>query len=528
MGNGVFKLFFPVIAFFCVFNLLKNSDAGTYYVDAGAANDSGNGSAGSPKKYIGSGVALLAPGDTLIIRDGVYTGANNFIGDYASPQAWPPSGSAGAFTTIRAEHVGQAVMDGQYNNPPFYTGNHTTKLNYVHVDGIHFRRGNGGVFTIYGDHDWISHCGFEDGLNPADDSEVPIASMFGGSSYGLVEDCWVWGKGRYGFYTSSTDPNGNHTGTHHMIFRRVVVRIDDTPAGWMTAGLRFYGSDTNTMQNCIIVDGHWNPGSAEFHGMATGGGSSSSDSNDAFYGNIVLNNPLIDCYWSEKGTGTHTLDNNVCWGNNQGPTMCQDFEAPFTVTLSHTTTGQNTTIDMRQNYGFEVDLTHELYFTKSGASTFLNGSITAPEYVYLAGGASIGSGASGYTLFSNATQTTLNNAGLKYLPRLENGSTLANAGVGATILYQIGGIGTFYGDSGWNATSPNQLWPLADEQMWAAKMASYSASGPGGNRGFAALAGTSTTPLTDYIWGYLGNPKPAAIYATSNLPPAEPRGFRVK
>ena len=48
-------------------------------------------------------------------------------------------------------------------------------------------------------------------------------------------------------------------------------------------------------------------------------------------------------------------------------------------------------------------------------------------------------------------------------------------------------------------------------------MRAYSVNTVSGNRGFAAI--DSPTPLTDYIWGYLGTPKPARIYP---VPPAAP------
>ncbi|WP_460597877.1 hypothetical protein, partial [Geomonas sp. Red276] len=217
--------------------------AATYYVDTNAASDSGNGSATSPKKYITSGLKLMAGGDTLVLKDGVYSGDSNMISEYSSVFVLPPSGSAGAFTTIKAEHVGGAIIDAQYNNLAVSNINTADrKRNYVHFDGIHFRHGGNGVFFWYGDHAWISNCGFEDGMNPSINDEVPIAAIAGGSSYGLVEDCWVWGYGRYGFYTKPDDYNGNPVGTNHMIFRRIVVRMDKTPSQFMTAGLRFYGS----------------------------------------------------------------------------------------------------------------------------------------------------------------------------------------------------------------------------------------------------------------------------------------------
>jgi len=509
--------------------------AATYY-----ASPTGSGSTCSSASpcTISGGLQKMASGDTLILNDGVYTGAGNLIGDYASPQAWPPSGncvwnqstsscSSGSFTTIKAANVGQAIIDAQYNYPACANINRTTKINYIHFDGIHFRHGSGGVFGWYGDHTWISNSGFEDGMAASDSSETPIAYIMGGSSYGLVEDSWVWGYGRYGFYTSSTAPSGTHTASDHTIFRRVVVRMDNTPATWMTAALRFYYSDTNTMENCIIVDGNWNPNSGEFHGMATGGGSSGSDSSDAFYGNIVLNNTQIDCYWSEKGTNTATLQNNVCWANDRGMITSQSFTTPFTITASNNTIGANTFLvnssrkyDIGHNYSFSVKLNKNLYYTSTGGSTFLGGSNlsdTSPDYVYLKSGATIGSPpSSGYSILnSTATVSTLNTAGLKYLPRVESGSTLATAGVGANVLYQIGGTGKFYGDTGWNTASTSPLWPLANEQMWAAKMAAYTATGPGGKRGFASLSATQTYPLTYYIWNYLGSSP--AITAPSQI-----------
>ena len=85
--------------------------AATYY-----ASPTGSGSTcsnASPCTVTG-GLQKMSSGDTLILKDGTYTGTSNMIGDYASPQTWPPSGSAGAFTTVKAENVGQAIIDAQY------------------------------------------------------------------------------------------------------------------------------------------------------------------------------------------------------------------------------------------------------------------------------------------------------------------------------------------------------------------------------------------------------------------------------
>ena len=72
--------------------------AATYYVDGSQANDTRSGSSwAQAKKYINSGVSLMSGGDTLYIRDGVYTGDLNRIYNV-------PSGSAGNYTKIYAEN----------------------------------------------------------------------------------------------------------------------------------------------------------------------------------------------------------------------------------------------------------------------------------------------------------------------------------------------------------------------------------------------------------------------------------------
>ena len=58
--------------------------AESYYVDGtGGSDESGTGASDSPWQTIKKGLSGLEPGDTLIVRDGVYTGeANNICGEY--------------------------------------------------------------------------------------------------------------------------------------------------------------------------------------------------------------------------------------------------------------------------------------------------------------------------------------------------------------------------------------------------------------------------------------------------------------
>jgi hypothetical protein len=481
----------------------------TYYVNGAAANDSGLGTETSPKKYITSGIGLMVGGDTLIIEDGTYTGANNMIGDSPSPQIYPPSGAAGAYTTIRARNIGQVIINGEYLRTPFGMVG-TVGKNYLHIDGIHFQRGIAGVFSVRGLYNKVTNCGFEDGQAPNSEAEVEIASVIGGSAYTLVEDCWIWGKGRYGLYTSSS--NG---GANRVIFRRVVVRFDDTPDGRATAGFRFYNGSTSSMQNSIVIDANASPTAYYPDAFATGGGSSiSGEPNHTFYGLIALNNPTFSGFHFERSSTTYPVQNSVVWGNDMGIESSGSNLQGFTINAINVTAGNNAVREFYRNVNYtlmHLSITNSLAVTKSGGTSYAYPTMLTTSEHYVATG-----GTAGQSTGSTAITKAVLDAKLKYLPRTESGTN------GATILYQTGVSGTLHGEAGWNVTTNKPLWPLANESIWSAKMKAYTASGPGGNRGFAALSGSTATPLTDYIWGYLGNPKPANIYG-GPVAPAPPQ-----
>ena len=511
-----------VVVFLTALIPVSSAFAATYYVDPAAANDTGAGSATAPKKYITSGIGLMSAGDTLILRDGTYTGSNNMIGDYGSPQKYLPSGSAGALTVIKADHVGQAIIDGQFTNIPFSMGSGPTYRNYLHVDGIHFRHGGGSVFSIAGSHNWVSNCGFEDGMAYTDNSETPIAFIGGDSTYNLIEDCWVWGKGRYGFYTS----DAHSSGSTNNVFRRLVVRLDASPTNWMSSGLRFYSSHNDAMQNCIVIDSLTGSNSgdggtcAECWSYAQGGGSSDGEWGHIFNSNIALNNPNRPAFTNEAGNSNapESWSNSVWWDVQYGMLVYANLATTNTWNISNMLMGGKASAKVfgdAFSYGGNrnevINFSNSIVANTAGsaygpAGISLTRNISNVD-VYNDASTTCNSGDG----CSNSGQTTGNpfTSIVKYLPRVESGSQ------GPTIMYQVGGTGTFYGDSGWNSTSSNQLWPYANEQMWAAKMKTYAINTVSGNRGFAALAGTSATPLTDYIWGYLGNPKPD-IYGTGS------------
>jgi hypothetical protein len=443
------------------------------------------------------------------------------IGNTNDNDAFPPSGvSASWRTTVRAEHVGQVIIDAEYASHALYMSDTNNTRDFVHIDGIHFRRGWYGVFSLGGNYNYVSNCGFEDGGPSSEEDEWPIASISGATTepatYNLVEDCWVWGKGRYGLYTSGGGSEG--LGADHNVFRRVVVRLDETPdgtgyntTGWVNGGFRFYKGNNNACQNCIMIDSY-NHLASEAYAFATGGGSSYDEEfGHVWSGCMAINNPTFDGISPEdiSDGATNSWSNGVLWGGDWGLNSSPNGGSG-TFDISSSTFGAFSGITIRHNggYAYSANVSASLLAVPAGGTAFNDPTSVTNTRYYLAPGASLGSGAGDATPIDLATL----DAGLKYLPRIEPGSALAAAGVGATILYRVGKSGAPHGATNWDSTTTTELWPLPHEDIWAAKMKAYSASGPGGNRGFAALAGTSSTPLTDYVWGYLGNPKPASIY----------------
>jgi len=493
-----------------LFSLLPFSSAAwaaTYY-----AGPEGGGSSCTQRApcTIDGGLRKMSGGDTLVLLDGVYRGVENMMSETAhDPPALPPSGSEGAFTTIRAEHVGQAIVDGEYRYSVVANVNSDRRArNYLHFDGIHFRHGRDGLFSLAGSHNWISNCGFEDGMSPGSDEELFIARIMASpsqpASYNLVEDCWVWGRGRYGFYLSGN--NTNHPGTDHNVLRRVVVRLDSTPRGHVVGGFRFYSGHDNSCLNCIMIDS-LNNAPSEAYAFGTGGGASLREFNHLWSGCIALNNPAFHGFAPEKIDGPQSWVNGIVWGGLSGY-----FSSPNgysgAALIDRTTFGANSNITVRHrpNYRFEVRLRDSLIVVPAGGTAFQAPSAISNTYLFLAKGATLGENPGGFTPLKGSVRQ----AGLSYLPRVERGSLLKSRGAGAEVLYLIGAAGSFAGDPGWNDTTEKPLWPLPNERLWAGKMREYAASGPGGERGFAALTASSSAPLTDYVWNYLGG-RPAIV-----------------
>ena len=450
----------------------------------------------------------MVGGDELIIRDGTYTGTINSIDD----AHLPPSGSAAAYTIIRAEHPGEVVFDGETSLNVFRVSNGVR--NYITFKGIIWCRSNdyNCVYFNNWDHIKIQQCGFYDaGVNA---STSYCGLYIRGGDYILVEDCYVWGEFFYGItFLECT----------HSIMRRCVARMDikrspDSRAGNFTT----YSSQDIEIQNCIAIDSannaYYTPtdGGYAFFGVNTNGGAARVH----FRGDIGLKigykSGLI-----ETTCVDFTFDDMVVWDTAMG--FYDRTEDPSNGVYNHCLFGEN---NPESGWGAII-----------GAHTITN-SIMTNNNTY---GWEYGAPILDYNCFydnnpnykdsskrgthdyctenSNTINPRINS--LLYLTRIESASDLSAAGsdggrVGPRILYRIGVDGSLYGETGYNTDSGDSLWPFPHEDIIRAKMRAYNKNGVDGTRGFCADGQT----LTKYIWEYLGNPIPPEIYGSN--PPAPP------
>lgn len=492
-NNGIIAAYLLSILF-VFFGLIKNSQAATYYVDDSQSNDTGNGQTiQTAKKYIESGIALLSGGDILIIRDGIYATVNDQINSL-------PNGSAGAYTTIKAENDGGAVITA--------TDGFSFNANYIQVEGLKFS-GSWGKSTD-GNHIKILRCAFQGGLTSGNNINFAV-----GTSYVLLEDCWFYGLGgRYKILVYQAD---------HIVIRRCVVRQD---AGWTVyesdpeAGIAVYESSDVSLQNVIVVDSSLNY-TQNYVGSfyQTGHAGNPSSDNVEYLGCMAVNN---------KGQGFHndtddggvgcTLTDFVVYDNEYG---LNTSNTSVDMTMTRLTVGELANRGI-QNWGARSITVYDSNFFNLVDATTRNGVDVTYSNTFNPADLS----GTGITHINPLTN------GLLYLPQIEDGSTLKTGGQtngqrGAQIIKKIGTAGTLYGESGYNTVTSDNLWPWPNEDRIKTDFASVS----GGSRGFTSgnsLDGSAQT-LTKYIWEYLGNQIPADIYngSSDTTPPNGPIGLSV-
>jgi hypothetical protein len=106
--------------------------AATYYV-APNGSDSSNGSSGSPFKTIQKAADVVNPGDTVILRNGTYTGGSEAVAQIRR------SGTSGQWITFKAENRWGAILDGRN----FSTAHGlliAAGVGYVRIEGLQIQK----------------------------------------------------------------------------------------------------------------------------------------------------------------------------------------------------------------------------------------------------------------------------------------------------------------------------------------------------------------------------------------------------
>lgn len=501
MSKLIFKLIIGfLIVGYCLI-LTQNIYAATYYMSP-TGNDSNNGlSQSAPFATFAKAFPVMASGDTLYVMDGVYN--QQIIG--------MPSGTPGNYTKIYALNDHKAEIDGQGILPSVgWQGLlYISGKSYVEVRGlrIHNSSATNHVCAIESSSNInikVTAC-WQAGTYKHD---TPV-NISGGSSNILLEDVWVFGRGRYSVLVFSSN---------NVTLRRIITRWDSGAyAGEPNAGVSIYNSSNNIIENNITLDHNAQNIQPDHSGFYLPANVSHSD-NNGFYGNIALNLPktITGTQYGAKGfyldPSSAQGDINNIFINNVA------FKTDFGMMLGGTTT-QNTQL---KNNTFGQNYNDGIY---NGGGVI--GTVVKNTSLYKNGGVGVNNTGS-ITLAYNGAFQNVNGAysgltcspvcvttdpSLLYFPRIEAASPYIGAGeggmdnIGATVVkrYQDGVLTT------------TNLWPWPYEDWIKQDMC----TSVGETRGFC-----SKTSLTEYIWSYLGNPNPYSNGTSTQ--PAPPKNLMVK
>ncbi|WP_081740399.1 T9SS type A sorting domain-containing protein [Aquimarina pacifica] len=520
---------------------------------------------GSGETYstIKLGLAAMSAGGTLVVRNGLYAGVDNFIGK-TLPGAYqhPPSGSAGELTTVMAETPGGVTLtDDAYIR--LNAGNGAS-VAYACFKGFVAIDGQIAVFSPSNNtrshHIKFTHCGatgYDATGQPTNPNQqagqmAPFRAHY--SDDILFENCFAYGAGRYKFAAYQSN---------NIVYRRNVARHDrGTHNGEPKGTYAIYSTWQANVSNNIDIDSD-QPDfiSSGYPAGAYTTPTTIGDSRATMDRNIQINSVMGLGSWTRtNGLSDVDVSDIISWDVRPAPYYSNGESGGYVVTwgsarFDHATIGnirpdafcsflfnsyhnhvrglRNSIVHDITNgdlfYNFKVDPDYEIvYVTQDEPNrpaprygvdyvniTDYDGDLQATSSIT----SDIG------TLFNESPlySTGNTNGGLRYLVKIEPGSSLADKSsddknMGATVMTFKGKSGTFYGEDGFDEETNVPMWPFPMEDIIHEKFAEYSYTGPTysgealsrvtgangtiiGARGFAA----SRENLTHYIWGYLGS-----------------------
>jgi hypothetical protein len=294
------------------------------------------------------------------------------------------------------------------------------------------------------------------------------------------------------------------------VLRRAVIRHDggwtDGGSGNPEAGVNFYNSSGSWCLNCIVIDSNQNYSTwSGAYYTVQNSSSNHATANNGWIGSMAVNNDDLGMRQDGVISNSTVTDfisvDNPNGGVSFGTTTVTGTVSRATVLEKNVASSG----DMRGGFGRwgsgAINISNVIVANQAGGDFF---NLTAAYFdTYNNGSTTNGTGRQTYNPQTN---------GLKYITRVESGSSLATQGssggqIGARMLDKIGADGAFEGDANWNADTGVGLWPWPNEARIRQEMCTTA----GVTRGFCGDA----VSLTHYIWNYLGNGCPVCS-ATAN------------
>lgn len=523
---------------------------------------------------ISDGLDALSSGDTLVIRDGIYEGLENYVG--LTPRGalqHPPSGTPNAYTTVMAENIGQAVLTRQaYVRIQASPSSSWSPTAYVAFKGLFIEHGQFSVFG-YGSNSTESEnrphhikfinngaTGHTEATGYAVASDKKELNPFGAfrGDHILFEGNYALGLGRYKITSYQAE---------NVVFRRNVARYDvgtydGEPKGTYSA----YATMQFVMNNNIAVDGDQQEFtmSGELAGEYTTP-TTSDHSRGKIERNIQLNSEYLLGNLDEqmsRGGGDSDVEvkDHVSWDVRPKSRYVMSWSSSW---FDHMTMGDvipkeevdyffhgyhkntrgltNSIIHNFQNgplfWGYDAEAEHmaiDRVVERYGVDT-VNISDTLGAW-----DADPSVAPSTYTNMTELSPLRLpanSSGGLRYLTKIEPQSNLSGIAkdggdLGATVMTLKGKSGTLYGEAGYDVETGIPMWPLPLQDIIHEKFSQYTYTGPtygaygsnwtrtetgtgslSGNRGFAVEGQT----LTNYIWSYLGSVMPPLEVSVAEL-----------
>ncbi|OMH30260.1 SdiA-regulated domain-containing protein [Motiliproteus sp. MSK22-1] len=466
-------------------------------------------------KDLTSALAVMNSGDTLIVRNGVYKGDANRMGDFGNrKRVGPPAGTPANFTTVIAEDPGKVIFDseGTAKHRPFHLVGKSTHPDWGHVSsadsyeqrsyialkGMVAKNSDGAGIRL----DNVDHVKLVDmGVVDAGRSTGAMSAnvYISRSQYVLAEGLYLWGRGRYKlqFYRAS-----------ESIARRIVARIDEYHGNEPLGGLVAYCSKNMRFQNNIVVDGNarrfWTDTKnlANIYGIpATNCGN--YPENIVFERSIGLNTDLgLMATWADS------QDNNkpAIWRDVIGwdlePAKYRHgvgnhipvLSAPGPSISNNITLGE---INFYDSSYFLYSRNRSSYINNSILHNlgYRNGSLMYQGDLLRNTRAGQELGLDHNNIFGFLGQTSANGAGDVYsnnessidpefetFLKLPDNSPLLHMGqngtrLGAEVLNFIGKSGTFYGDSAFESDADVYMWPFPQETLIQRHFRNYRFNG---------------------------------------------------